>query len=264
MPYQKKLMIIIVFILVFFVMGYVYDIHPLVTHVAELNKAEINANKKLLAMAEQKKNIQPEIFNNQHVDKSELSDVSQLIAFIHSSGLIIQTSSFLSSSQNKVMHLVLGGDYQQLLNFLDVLEKQTEPSTLQNFSYKLTEKNDLLVTMDVLLSKQIRHLQEINGRDDFVSRHNPFCVTENINKWMGEADVNAALSAPIEHIKMVGFLQRGKRRQALVMLPNSIVRTVEPGFLLGSESGVVVAINSDKTLVKLPNGRVFVLALAPK
>lgn len=269
MPHQKRLIMSGIFIAIFFVMGYVYDVHPLVVRLRELNQAEINANKKLLAMKSQNPDIQSEVIHNHYPDKNELSDISRFISFIHSSGLIIQTSNFLSSSpiksaRNNMMHLVLRGDYQQLVALINGLEKHLDSLALQDFSYKLTERNDLLITLDILSSGLAHKLQEIGSRDEFVNRHNPFCITANMNKWIAIDDSNAALSAPIERIKMVGFLQRGLHRQALVLLPNTVMRTVEPGFLLGSEKGVVVAVYRDHTLVKLPDGRGVALALTSR
>lgn len=261
MVYQKRLMIVGLFVLMFLAITYVYDIQPLIAQLAELNQIEIKANEKLLAMISQSKSVQPEVLDNQHVDKNKLDDISKFISFIHASGMMIQTSDFLSAPNN-LMHLVLRGNYQQLFTLIKALEKHSDFFVLQDFSYKLTEQDDLLVTMNVFSSKQAH--QEINIHDEILNKQNPFCIAENISKWIDENGVNAALSVPIERIKMIGFVSRGSHRQALVMLPNTMMRTVERGFLLGSERGVVVAINRDRMLVKLKNGRVVALIYKDK
>lgn len=253
---HKRLVIMSVFILMLFALIYIYDTHPLRVRVAELHEAEIKANKKLFAMTARSKIIQPEISG--HLDKNELRDISQFISFIQSSGLIIQASDL----RNNTVHITLSGNYSRLFALIQALEKQQDLFALQDFSYKLTENNDLLATMDVSLLSQVHSVREINNHED--KRHNPFCITENINKWLEKDDINAALSVPIERIKMVGFLQHGSHSQALVMLPDSVMRTVEPGFLLGSEKGVVIAVHRSQTLVELPGGRTVALNLFRK
>src|SRR5262249_15969597 len=91
--------------------------------------------------------------------------------------------------------------------------------------------------------------------------YNPFCSPQNMSKWNGNDESNNAVSVPLNQIKMIGYLQKGEHRQALVLLPNSVMKTVEPGFLLGSEKGEVVAVNRKQVVVRLADGRGVILTL---
>lgn len=263
MLHQFRWIIVSVFGIFLLAMGYVYDIHPKLTQITLLNQQEKNLQQHFAAKKSQPSFAQSNKAIKHEPDNNKLTNISELIALIHASGLSIQnikqsSSLQMAAAEKYLIHLVLRGEYQQLSALVDKLEQQSHALSLQNFIFNGSEKDNLLVAMDIMSFGRMRNTQ---SNSKIGNQQNPFCTRNHINKWFEQDEVNAALSAPLERIKMVGYLQQGTHRQALVLLPNAVMRTVEPGFLLGSERGVVVAVLRNGTQVKLADGRVMTLQL---
>lgn len=269
MLYRYRLLFVIAFGLILLAIAYMYDVHPRFVHIANLKQTEDNLNEKLFAKKQPFYTVQPKKMIKVEPDNNILNHVSELIRLIRTSGLTAQSIELPPIKSDKSLrqafiHIVLRGDYQQLAAFMSRMERRLNLFAVQNVSYKWTEKNDLLIAMDILPFNYAENKQLLNDSNILLAQFNPFCFANIMNKWMDDNNLNEALLAPIEQIKMVGYLQSGKYRQALVMLPNAVMRTVEIGFLLGSEKGEVITINKKQIIVKLPDERRVSLTLTAR
>lgn len=260
MLYRYKLLLVMAFGLMLLTLGYLYDIYPRLAHIASLKQTENNINDQWISMKRLPSTSQLKKTINVASDKNVLNKLSDLTRLIRASGLMIQSMALSPVNQDKLskqflLRAVLIGDYQQLSLFIHELDRQAHSIALHDFSCKWTEKNDLLVTMVVFYFDHFENKKFIN-RDTVFTQFNPFCLSSSVDKWIND-NLNEAVLAPLEQIKMVGYLQSGKHKQALVLLPNSVIRTVEPGFLLGSEKGKVVDINKKQIMVKLPDEHII-------
>lgn len=268
MLYRYRWLCVIAFALIVLAIAYIYDIHPGLAHVATLKQTENSLNEKLLARKLSPYTAQPKKSIKVESDKKRLNHLNELVSLISTSGLMALSIAAPSLKSDKsraqaYMHMVLRGDYQQLVTFMNNMQRHLDLFAVQNFSYKVTEKNDLLITMDVLsFDEHADNHQVMNNGIAALAQSNPFCMANHMNKWSNDNNVNEALLVPIEQIKMVGYLQSGHHKQALVMLPDAVMRTVETGFLLGYEKAEVIAINKKQIIVKLPDERRVSLTLA--
>jgi hypothetical protein len=193
-------------------------------------------------------------FNDQH----SFTDENTLVNLVHVSGLTILAINVLPKEQleNVVMHVDMQGSYQQWIAFINVLEQKKHLISVQKFSCKWTEKNNVQISMDVLL---MQNAQVVSQQNSVKSQYNIFCTRENVDLWFDQHNVDDVLLSPLAQIKMVGYLQLGTHSQALVLLPNRMIRTVEVGSVVGVESGTVVEIDSQQIVVRLKSGKQVVV-----
>jgi hypothetical protein len=237
---------------------YIYQLRPLMIKLQELSAAEIVLREKLTAVKNISKKLSSKhelIQATNNASKNKLNRMDALLVFMQSSGLNVEAINI----ENDFIHLLLKGDYQQLFFLIDKLSQQHNFVTLKNFSYKALE-NNLLITLVVSLegdglNKNITHKQTT-----IKNRFNPFCSTYSMDKWLERDDGKEIFQTPLAEIKMIGCLQLGERKQALLLFPNGAMKTVESGFVLGAEKGRVMEVDKDHVVVKLKDQKMFVLA----
>lgn len=232
-------------LLILVVIGYGYDFYPLQNQIYELKQSEIHLQEKLINT--------PLFPAKMSAENIKISGENTLVNAIHVSGLTIQTIHLLPNdqSENIVMHVDMRGSYQQWIALMNALEQKKQLISVQNFSCKSTEKNNLQIGIDVLL---MQNAQVISYQQEVKSQNNPFCTRDNVDQWLNQS-VDEVLLSPITQIKMVGYLQLGTHSQALMLLPNNVMRTIEMGSLLGVERGVVVAIYREHVVVRMRDGK---------
>lgn len=235
--YKKRWLCAAGMILILVVLGYGYDLYPLQNQIAELQKVDINIHEKLLFPAEK---------HAENPDQKKMSDMHAFVGVIHASGLTIQAINRLGNSNE--MHVDLQGNYQQWMNFIYILQQKSQLINVHNFTCKWSEKNNLEISLDVLL------LGNLHAMPYQYIGLNPFCTLENLDHWIDQKAKNVLLT-PLAQIKMVGYLQLGRRNQAMMLFPDKIIKTVEAGNVLGLERAQVVKVFPHYVLVRLQDGR---------
>jgi hypothetical protein len=236
---QYKWIFIAIAGMVFLVVGYVFDIYPLHNQLAELQQTEIMLSEKLKAM----KVLPPA---SSLKPNHQISDIHALAAFIQSNGLNISKIR----QDNKALHMNFAGDYKEFSALMNGLRAKPDAISFKNISCKW-DKEYLQIGMDILLLAK----PEFSTQKTFENQENPFCTNANISSWFNQSDENELLSFPLSEINIKGFLQSGKKRAALLLLPNKMLVMVEPGSLLGREKAEVLAVFKNDILLRLQTGK---------
>lgn len=259
MHYQLRWLYLGMISLILLAMSYMYDIQPVLKQLAELNHAEKKLIKKLHiaqsfnAKFKKIKNVTPLPVKN------ELDRTQDLIAYMHANDLMIRTIRFSTlretSQSERALHFVVEGNLQQWYSFITSLEKLDHLIRIRDFSCKVNEKNNLVFTMDILLSRN--HIYPLNKQPQKINAlHHTFCPPEGLTYSLNQT---GTASVPIRQIKMMGYLHNYQHSQALLLLPNRMMLSVAQGERLGKERAVITDIHKDRINVKLPDGTSVVL-----
>jgi hypothetical protein len=265
MQYKYRWIHAIVITLVIFMLGFFYTLQPDLEQLANLRKREAHLVQRL---AMHKKIIKQKIIKIDRMAKENSPSaqdarphfLADIVALVHLHGLIIQSMKMVPLLSDAItLHLVLKGNFQQAMSFAFALSKPVYPAFILDFSYQVSEKNKVILTMKVLMldgNRQIDDPQEILS-----PLHNPFCFGRSANELDSKNEENKRASTPLTQLKMVGYLQQDFRCQALILLPTNAVIAVVVGSILGLEHGNVIAVTKDHVVVELPDKRRRVIGM---
>lgn len=186
------------------------------------------------------------------VQKNKLQQIASLVALMHVHGFVLNKVNQSADMTN--VHIELQGLYPQWITLLNVLQQQTG-LRLQSVTCRWTEKNNLQIDMNVLLSGSQQPENVIGNKIAIKNPFNVFCIAENIQKWHVKTNANALISIPLLQLKMVGYLQFDQQVEAMIALPNHLTGSVQRGDLLGIEHAVVTEIYPRYLVLELPDGK---------
>ncbi len=184
-------------------------------------------------------------------NKNNRDVLHDFLASIRLIGLQIQS---LHVSELKTITLILLGNQMQFASLIHALEQNHQP--VKNILIKTTETDHLQITMEML---PIKHWQHPTFH--FIAPRNAFCHQQTMNQWFyGEQPPNV-MAWPLAQIQMVGMLQRGNYREAILLLPDQQVTTITEGLYLGVERAQVSIITSEKISLRLPGRKEAILRM---
>lgn len=226
-------------------LGYMYDVRPSLVRLRDLEATELILSERLLHV--DKNNLKasnPVLLKS----KNQFAGLHDLINKIHENGLsIVKIQPPLGKnikSEYYVTHFIMEGNIQNIYYFIESYE---DIISVKNFSIRVTENNHIVLAVDILLRyfydlKQVQNnkiLQKINPFFCYARKHSIFhSVTQTF---------------PLKQMKMVGCFHQGNRQQALILLPNQALLSLERGAMVGSERAIVSEVHKDYVLLKLPN-----------
>jgi len=86
-----------------------------------------------------------------------------------------------------------------------------------------------------------------------VSVFNPFCLHANPQDvWAAQIPQKLQVNS-LTQLRMVGFLQKGDERYALIALAMGDVMEITVGMVIGKEYGVVQAVRHNKVILMTPD-----------
>lgn len=233
-------------------LGFVYFIQPGQKRLAELRVQALRLTSQLAAI---------KTFNTASSDSlvppsTQADRVAMLSWFAHQQGLFIQSMDYLAAQQSyaadtELIRLNLQGSWPALASFLFALNRQ--PSMpIRDFAFTLLDQQALRLSVELYLLKNQWPLPPL--QKNIVPKQTLFCPGLQGLASNSSADTFIqTASVTLDRIKMLGYLQQGARRVALVLLPNNEVVSVEQGSLLGREQGLVTLVSTDHLLITLPD-----------
>lgn len=249
--------------------GYIEMIAPKLNSLMKLNKTENEWTNKIDAI----KNLKIAVSSGRvekNVKSNEWNWLQEWIALVHFSGVSVETVKIiplLSSqpSRNTLLHLVVHGNFSQINTLLSEMDGGYFSARVQDFVIKATSQDSLQLNMTVLLSvRTLSHLAERSRVGMPLQRlQNPFCLSGVMHHGVFRRDDVVLQQTPLALIKMTGFMQQGARKNALVLLPDQRLIAVRRFAKIGSEHGLVTAIQNDRILINLPTGKKQEIVLSP-
>ena len=233
-------------------LGFMYVIQPGLQRIAQLRSLKQSLTSRLTEM----KSVTAASRDAAILPISQPDEIAMLARLTQEQGLLIQSMDYvrphqLHATETDLIRLNLQGDLSALADFLFSLGQQAY-MPIQNFTLKLVEQQHLRLMIEVYLLKNKWPLSPVQKQP--MPASNLFCLSTQIMSADSSADTFAqASSATLDRIKMLGYLQQGSRRAALVLLPNNLVISVEQGSLLGREQGLVTLVSADHLIVTLPD-----------
>ena len=257
MYYRLRYMILGGINLGFFIFIYFYDIQLLQNQIAFHGLEEKNLYERWIEIKSSIR-LRDATFsriNKNHISavkKNEREIIHDLVLKAHIYKLVVrkikwQPLQVKNSPPIFLLQIVLEGNFENTHSFLSALDKLSYTIIIKNFSFKWDGKEHLLSKFDLLTSQSMNDFKIINKT---TKSTNPFCYLHN-NYYQNYLLEMRAFS--LFEMRMVGYLQKGNRREAFILLPNHAVVSVKPGDFLGNESAVVGKIFYDHVSVKLKN-----------
>ncbi len=233
---------------VIFLLSFFYDVQPSWSKLKHLNNAKKSLQRKLAGHPF----VHPVVMSKPPSSTEVLSDLFRLA---NEKGIQLQSVKVTSPTAT----FMLQGDFQQLTSFIGQLTQSMGHLLLLDFSYKSIDANHFALMMTVLMTKN--NLSNSPPVPFSLLSYNPFCLAGNVENLNAQNALIRAHMIPIEQIKMVGYLQQGERHQALLLLPEGLVVAVEQGMEVGKEKGVVMTVQAENVVVRLPDKRQLIITL---
>jgi hypothetical protein len=242
-------------------MAYIYDICPMFNYLIQLEQSESKWREKWMIAKRNMSTSPPKHPLHLIVQSSQAEIVQSITMLANKSGLSIQKIKVMTREKPFVENILLIrlisiGNFKELYAFISAIEQQSYPASIQDFSYKLTKQNQLLLSMVILSNYKKRQYFPQVSTDNL---NNPFCQQKGMELLLYKNDLLESRITPLMQIKMVGYFKQDKRSQALLSLPNKTLIFVEPGSVIGQEQGVVNKINRHQVQVKLINGKKVII-----
>jgi type IV pilus assembly PilP-like protein len=184
-------------------------------------------------------------------NKNNIDLLHDFLASIRLIGLQIQS---LHVSEQEIIHLILLGNQMQFASLIHALEQNHQQ--VKNILIKTTETDHLQITMEMLPIKHWQH-----PAFHFIAPRNAFCHQQTMNQWFYGEQQPDVMAWPLAQIQMVGMLQRGNYREAILLLPDQQVTTITEGLYLGVERAQVSIITSEKISLRLPGRKEAILRM---
>lgn len=245
--------------------GYTYQIKPLWMDIERLYAEETQLSADIarakLVMRQQNQLKMPQKIMPKY-KQSELA--SEMLAHLQKSGLALKSLHFLPRSLGKdnefvTVKLTAQGDFSHLAALIRGLNAAPHPLVLLDFSYAADAHQPFLFTAHLAL---FHHgVQKVNVPliQEKQPAH-PFCATlPFVHEGGGKAAMKTTVFS-LTTLKKVGYVEQGKERTALFLLPNQTIVSVAVGDRIGREKGKIVAIKKDQVVIVLPQGQRMMLS----
>lgn len=239
-------------------MGILYDIYPNFTQLKLATKIENNLAKKIILIKESTSKNRPAISLFSSSEKDQVLKIHHLVMFAQKSGLRIKKVNVLYDENeyggDKLnVQLIASGDFMQLAAFIFAIENRNLLVSMHDFSCKLIQ-NTMLLSMSIWVANYKSLSYAKNTNQNFLSKwNNPFCLPYQFRS-NAESNTSSDLQRiSIDQLKMIGYLHKNERTQALILLPNGIVKLIGYGSTIGKEHGKVVYIYHNKIIINLQN-----------
>lgn len=189
-----------------------------------------------------------------HLQPEQMAEIA---ALAHTNGVMVQSIHLLGrqsleAAPMDTIHLTASGDFIHITQFLFAMIDHFDMSAVTDFLYKAERRDEYLFNLNVILWENGRRQPISHDRlERAVVMHAPFCF--NANEIFQQNDADALQQVPLDQIKMIGYLRFGDRVTGIVFLPSGAAFDVQPGTLLGLEQGVVLTVERDHMLIKLPS-----------
>lgn len=242
-----------IFILVI-LLGYHYDLSAHKKELIHLLNEKKNEEKMSVLHPSNKRALQRAL--PRHQAANYLLDVSML-ANRHGVVLdkILLIKSAFTAAEGQKLQVVVHGDYAHVAAFLLGLFQQNYTVLVSQFSYKVKSMRD------VMFSGELVALNEVS---DYLPQSkqtspNPFCgmAIEDLTSINDSQQQNESLST----IRMIGYVQQGERKQAMIVLPSHAVLAVVEGMHLGREQGEISEITPNFIRLTLPKNTQILLKM---
>ncbi|VVC76659.1 hypothetical protein AQUSIP_19830 [Aquicella siphonis] len=246
--------------------GYVWDLHPCLGRLRELRAREKQMTEKRTYLRE----FQPR--RSLHKDLSEIrltSELNQIHAYlmlVRKHGLQLQKIRMNTLHQaGKVERLhthvsVLGG-FRALYSFLAEINGLDFLAVIEDFTSQPGRDGRLMLVLDILsLGTVISHASRLIPPLYAENARDPFCSASE-NNVLETSYLRAGAAVPLNQIRMTGYVRRGRWGQAIVAMPGDKVSVIETGVILGKERGIVTEISRDHVILKLTDGRRYILKM---
>jgi hypothetical protein len=174
--------------------------------------------------------------------KNEVERANEITSLALASGLVLQQITVHSS----MLHTQIQGDFARVVDFLRRFNGEVG-LLAGDFSYHAGGK----VEMDFLMSSVSSQASIIKAPAEFVYI-SPFCdEADTLSVSLRQKDKAGRFS--IRLMRMMGYIEQGDRKLALVQLPDGSLIEVFPKVIIGKEQAVVSEINENQFAVLLPN-----------
>lgn len=267
MQYQYRWIYGLMTFLFLIVTGYFYYIQPQWQEMHRLR----NERQELLQRLNSEKNWIERMqgYPKTSLAQSLLGQVDLIGTFldeVHKENLLINSLQILPITKWHdvdvcVLHIEVIGDYQQITSFISIWQQQLPQVVLADFSYHSQKENKYLFSAEIILAK--KKLTALTGGKVglFQSMSNPFC-SSHAGELMSTIDLSTAASFSLTQMRMIGYMQLGERKEALILLPNNVIVAVKEGMVVGREAGTVEEIKANHLLFVLPNRQRSELTMA--
>jgi hypothetical protein len=186
------------------------------------------------------------------------SRTKQLIKLVQLHWLHFVSLEVLStdSAGNTQIQLIVKGNFAQWLSFLIDLQHAAAPILIENF-FITTGRDGLIIEMAIRLLKVRNIFQKENhilypGHQAVLySSYGPLCPAHDFFAAPSQVSVH---NVPLSELKMVGFMQRGAKKQAILASPAQSMWTVEWGSTIGKEQAKVIGLTAQQVEVQLSDG----------
>lgn len=240
--------------------AYGYDFAPIAHQMIAMQQEEQQLKEKLTAHKQRAMLLPAKVARSAY---SSLNAMADLMLQIQLSGLIAKSVKVISatSTTETRLQLVLLGGFQQILAFIGALNNFADLAMILDFSCKLAEQQQLMLSLDLVLVAKNNLPEIIKQRTNIprIKQYNPFCGATNNNDLNVDNELIMTQSMPITLMKMVGYWQQGHHHQALLLLPNNRMIAVNVGDVIGSERMTVTAIEADAISFASPQAKPFIL-----
>lgn len=173
----------------------------------------------------------------------------------------IKRSNAQHIQQSHLLTITLQGHPNNLLSFLIALKPNQHPFTLLDFSFVPKEQSKYVLTLAILLMSTSR----LEGPIKTTARSHQAITVTNLfcsRQFSTAHDANLLQSNPLSQIKMIGYLAQGHRHQALVLLHDHLVFSVNEQTILGQERFRIQSITEDRIKLLSPTGEYKTLLLS--
>ncbi len=240
---------LIIILILFF--AYLFDIKKILNDLHQLHIKKIELKRQLKENPPSSPQVVRPVFSMQHI-----ATLSVLMMLIAHSGMNIQAMD-ISSQSNDISKITLSlqGSFSEWMNWLLMIQANRLPLTIKEWSSQLTDHDEIIFSQHLLLLRDMlkRPITLLNTID----YHSLYCKK---NKLFLPADVS---TESIYSLKMVGFMQQGTKKQALLMLPDRHLIVVNVGDSIGKEKGKIISIARDAVMIRILNQKkVVILSVA--
>lgn len=245
--------------------GFIWDWYPGLKHLHDLRAQETQATAERLSLQEKALRKKVRIAGQNRRLASELNRIHVLMKLVHDSGVVLQQVKLLDDPLGKYsrlrIHLSILGTFSVLNAFLAALHGLQILVVIENFTWQYNGADELQLALDILSPAAISNDSGGKFLAFAVSGvRDPFCAAQQ-TPIPGSSQLHASLSVPLAQIRMTGFMKHGARIMAIVAMPENKVIVIEPGVILGKEHGKVSTITRDHVVVRLPQGRQFIVKM---
>lgn len=180
--------------------------------------------------------------------------LTKLFYLLNENNLLIQSMIIANDSEiptHQVIQLQLNGRFVALAHFLLQLQGELRSVVIKQYFLNQRNHEQLSVQLELLMLTENEGwlLQnKMMPSSQFAVFNSPFCETA-INSWA----IFDTSTVPLKQMKMVGYLEQKELRKALILLPNGILFDISQSSILGKEHGVVIDVNSQKTIIEFGN-----------